>query len=79
MKTKLPDSTAPSRSERGYAVVVVLGLLSIMVLLVAANTHTLNLLRNEIRLVEKRQTERLASAAKGPPTGHGKVEPGTSP
>jgi hypothetical protein len=43
--------------------IVILAFLSIMVLLVAANTKTVNWLRAEVRLVDQRQTERLAAGA----------------
>jgi len=42
---------------------VVLILLFIMVVFVAANTATLNWLRRQVNLVDKRQTQRLALAS----------------
>lgn len=56
-------------SQSGSAVVVVLALLAIMMMLAAANTVTLNWLRSEVRLVEKRQTMR-ATAAQANPSAH---------
>lgn len=46
-------------NERGSAVVVVLVLVCIMVLFIAANTATLNWLRNQLKVVEQQQTQRL--------------------
>lgn len=45
--------------QRGSAVVVFLALLSIMLLLVAANGKVLILLKKELRLTEQRQVQRL--------------------
>jgi len=43
------------RRQRGSAVLIFLTLLSIMLVLVAANGRTLNSLKREIRLIEQRQ------------------------
>jgi hypothetical protein len=40
-----------------------------MVLLVAANTRTIHWLRTEVRLVDQRQTARLAASAGNPVAG----------
>ena len=60
----LPSTNYPSArpTRQGSAVVVILALLGIMTLLVAANTRTVNWLRAEVRLVDQRQTARLAAS-----------------
>jgi flagellar basal body-associated protein FliL len=62
MKTSLDPQRCSRPSQGGSAVVVVMALLAIMMLLAAANTVTLNWLRSEVRLVEKRQTMRTNTA-----------------
>ena len=56
---KIP-SPKPGRDEQGMAVIVVIALLSIILIFVAGNLRTLQLLRNDLRLVEKQQTNRLS-------------------
>lgn len=51
----------PGRSQAGMAVIVVIGILSIILIFVAGNLRTLYLLRNDLRLVERQQTNRLAT------------------
>jgi hypothetical protein len=53
----------PRKSQNGSAIFIVLVLLMIMVVLAAANTATLNRLRQRVKLVEQRQTQRLASCS----------------
>jgi len=48
-------------------VLALLAMLSIMLLLVAATLHTANWLRQEVKLVEKRQVERLAAISTNRP------------
>ncbi|MHB8523166.1 MAG: hypothetical protein ACYDH9_20770 [Limisphaerales bacterium] len=75
-----PRSHRPLASDRGFAVLVLLVLLSIMLLLVAGNTRTVNLLRQELKLVEKRQVERLAiGATNRPPAGVNTTKPPLKP
>jgi type II secretory pathway component PulK len=50
-------------TQGGSAVLVILVLLFIMVVLVAANTATVNWLRREVNVVDKHQTQRLALAS----------------
>jgi hypothetical protein len=57
MRILLPK---PGRSQAGMAVIVVIGLLSIILIFVAANLRTLYLLRSDLRLIERQQTNRLA-------------------
>jgi hypothetical protein len=68
MKTSLHHQHCPRSSQRGSAVVVVFILLTIMMMLAAANTVTLNWLRSEVRLVEKRQILRTTAPAATPAT-----------
>jgi type II secretory pathway component PulK len=61
MKTGSSIARGPRKSQDGSAVLIVLVLLLIMVMLAAANTVTLNKLRQRVKLVDQRQTARLAS------------------
>ena len=63
MKTQLLHSQRAGASRQGSAVIVMLALLSIMVLLMMANTRTVNQLRAEVKLVNQHQTARLAASA----------------
>jgi hypothetical protein len=69
MKTRLAQPRPARRPERGSAVIVILALLAILVVLVAANTQTVRWARAEVRLVDQRQTARLAAGAAHPPAG----------
>jgi Tfp pilus assembly protein PilX len=60
---KTPNPKTHHRSESGFAVAVVLALLSIMVILVVANARNLAWLRREVRLVEKHQVDRLDASS----------------
>ena len=65
-----------SQRESGMAVIVVLALLSLILLYLAANLRVLNSLDAEVKLVEKRQTRRLAllsQATNAPPTTNAPV------
>jgi hypothetical protein len=59
---------ACSRKKDGSAVIVLLALLSIMVLYIFANLKTLNYLDRELKLVEKRQLQRLAHSQTNAPS-----------
>jgi len=51
-----------TRSAReGSSVLIVLVLLALMVVLTAANTATVNRLRDRVKIVDQRQTRRLAA------------------
>jgi hypothetical protein len=53
-----------SRSSReGSAVIIVLVLLAFMVVLTAANTATVNRLRDRVKIIDQRQTRRLAACS----------------
>jgi Tfp pilus assembly protein PilX len=69
MKIQPAQHRPARRPERGSAVVVILALLAILVLLVAANTQTVRWARAEVRLVDQRQTARLAAGAANPAAG----------
>ena len=58
MKTYSFDPNRP-RSERGSAVIVVLVMLGIMMIFFATNLVTIKTLTRELKLVEKKQVERL--------------------
>ncbi len=58
----------PSRKSRdGSAVLIILVLLTIMVVLAAADTATLNRLAQRVKIVDQRQTQRLASSSTNQP------------
>jgi hypothetical protein len=50
----------PGRDKAGMAVIVVISILAIILIFVAGNLRTLHLLRNDLKLIEKQQTNRLA-------------------
>ena len=68
MKIQFAPHPPARRPERGSAVIVILALLAILVMLVAANTQTVRWARAEVRLVDQRQTARLAAGGI-PPAG----------
>ena len=53
------------QAEHGMAIIVVLLLVSIILLYLAASARTLHLLGRDLKLVERRQVQRLASAGNG--------------
>ena len=61
MKTDFPISRPPRQSRAGSAVLIILVLLMAMVGMAAANTATLNRLRQHVKTLEQRQTRRLAA------------------
>jgi hypothetical protein len=67
MKTALTNLQPARPSEGGFAVLVVLAFLAIMVVLVGANVRSVNWLRREVKLVEKQQVDRLMRLAGHPP------------
>jgi hypothetical protein len=64
MKTPLSNSRRLRRSQGGSAVVVMLALLTVMIMLIAANVATLNRLNREVKGLEKRQVQRLDPSLK---------------
>ena len=56
---KIPREHFVSKSERGMATVILIGLLAIMMILVAAESSALFHLRRERQLLERRQIQRL--------------------
>jgi hypothetical protein len=78
MKIHLPASHLSRPARSGSAVIVILAMLGIMALLVASNTRTVNWLRAEVRLVDQRQTARLAASATNDVT-HPLVNPAPAP
>jgi len=69
MNTQPSHCPPARRPERGSAVIVILALLGIILLLVAANTKTVQWVRAEVRLVDQRQTARLAAGTTNPVAG----------
>jgi Tfp pilus assembly protein PilX len=67
MKTQFSICHRPRQSQGGSAVIVILILLCIMVLFVMANTATLNWLRQQVNVVDKHQTQRLAQSVANQP------------
>ncbi len=62
MKTIFCHPHRSRPSQNGSTVIVIMALLSIMMLLAAVNTVTLNWMRSEVRLVEKRQKSHANAA-----------------
>jgi len=52
-----------SRSDDGSAVVVMIVLLGLMLIFVLANLKTLHFMDRELKLIEKRQVQRLSATA----------------
>jgi hypothetical protein len=80
----------PSRRSRdGMAVIAVIAILSIILIFVAGNLRTLHLLRSDLKLIEKQQTNRLARSGLItnsppitnviPPFGNGSSPPNLEP
>lgn len=59
MKTRIANIRSQRRSSGGFAVLVVLALLAVMLMLIAANTAVLNRVEQDLKGVEKRQIQRL--------------------
>ncbi len=57
---KILHSSSRTAGRRGSAVVIVMALLAIMSILVTVNLVAVNSLGREIKLIEKKQRERLA-------------------
>jgi hypothetical protein len=51
------------RREQGSAVIVVMAIIAIVLIYLAANVRTLSNLKRELSLVERQQTNRLATAS----------------
>ncbi len=58
MKLPLPNRHRRHR-ERGFLVIAMLAIISIMLVYIAANLHVLAALKRDIRLVEQKQVQRL--------------------
>jgi hypothetical protein len=67
MRTCFSIARPPRKSRDGSAVFIILVLLTIMVVLAAANTATVNRLRERVKIVDQRQTQRLASSSTNQP------------
>ncbi len=55
-------ASRPLRRQSGSAVIIVLALIAIMLVYVAANMRTLYNLGSELRLLERKQVQRLKTA-----------------
>jgi type II secretory pathway component PulK len=53
----------PPSSRRGSAVLIILVLLAVMALLIAANSHTLHLLKQELKQIDKGQQKKYGAGA----------------
>jgi hypothetical protein len=67
MKTRAFKIRRPRPCQGGSAVVAILALLTVMLMLVAANVATLNRLSREVKGLEKRQMQRLDPSLKATP------------
>ena len=59
--------TAPPGRQRGSALVMLLGLIAMLLVVSAANNHSVTWLRRELRLVEQQQAKRLNAFATNSP------------
>jgi hypothetical protein len=50
-----------NRGQNGSAVIVVIAFLALLLIFVAGNLRMLHLLRNDLKVVERQQTNRLAT------------------
>ena len=69
MKIQIHTSGPARHSLSGSAVIIILAMLATMVLLVVANSRTNKWLRNEVKLVDQRETARLAASLTNQPAG----------
>jgi hypothetical protein len=51
--------SATRHDERGFMTIALLAILSLMLVYVTANIQTLNILKQEIKIIEKKQIQRL--------------------
>jgi hypothetical protein len=56
----LPPHRHGRRRQRGFLVIAMLAIISIMLVYIAANLHVLAALKRDIRLVEQKQVLRLS-------------------
>ena len=54
------------QGQRGFLVIALLAIISIMLIYIAANLHVLASLKRDIRLVEQKQVQRLNKAYPSP-------------
>jgi hypothetical protein len=54
-----PASRHPRANERGFLVIALLAIITIMLLYIAANLHVLAALKRDLRVVEQKQVRRL--------------------
>ena len=67
----LASQTHPARAQSGSAVVVVLAMLGIMVICVSVNVVSVRTLQRELKLIEKKQVQRLQPAPSQKPAATG--------
>ena len=60
MKIRLPNRKA---NASGMAVIALIALLAIILFFISANLRTVHLVRSELRLIERQQTNRWASVS----------------
>ena len=63
MKTSSRQSRIPNHSQSGMAVIIVLAFLAIILIYLAANARTLHWLERDLKLLERKQVQRLAGTS----------------
>jgi len=73
----------PSRgnrgNERGFLVIALLAIISIMLIYIAANLHVLAALKRDIRLVEQKQVQHWSRSFPSPSVTHTNAPPAATP
>lgn len=68
MKTRITDRAArracATRPQQGMAVIVVIALFAIMLLFLGITLKSLNYLRQDLKLIERQQLQRIQASAK---------------
>ena len=68
MKTRITDRAArracATRPQQGMAVIVVIALFAIMLLFLGITLKSLNYLRQDLKLIERQQLQRIHASAK---------------
>ncbi len=67
------------QNQRGFLVIALLALISIMLIYIAANLHVLASLKRDIRLLEQKQVQRLNRTFPSPTAANTNSPPATVP